>query len=217
MPARRPYTRRPRSRRRTPWYRRKYSALQAGGYLARQVWRLKGLVNSETFKHDVGASINVSNSTGAGLISLSAIAQGDTQATRTGTSIFARALNGSLLFERNASATYTYLRYMILIDTQQIASTVPTISDVLQSDHQSHLNTTTVGRFKILKGGHLRVDGTMLTREVKINIPMRHHIRYANNSDTSYQKGEIYLLLLSSESTNTPIVRYNFRLSYHDN
>lgn len=178
---------------------------------------IKGLVNSEMLKLDNGGSSAIDNVTSNSLIPLHAIAQGDGDSARTGNSIFARALNGNINFEKHASATYTYVRCMILMDTQQVGDTTPTVLTVLQSDWASHLNTATVGRFKVLYSKIVVLNSARPSVQIKYNKAMRHHIRYNSTASTDIQKGGIYMLLTSSESTNTPTVRYNLRLSYHDN
>lgn len=204
-------------RRRTAWYNRRYSAKDLAKQALRQAWRLRGLVNSEMCKLDNGASASVTNSNAQSLIPLAGLERGDGDDQRTGNSIFARALNGNLFFEKNTSATFTYIRMMLVIDTQEVADGVPSVAAVLQSDYASHLNTSSVGRFKVLRSKVITLNSNAPSRNLKINIPMRHHIRYNGSATTDTQKGQIYLLLLSSEATNTPTVRYNLRLSYHDN
>lgn len=180
-------------------------------------YSLRGKVNSEMYKLDNGGSSAIDNVTSNSLIHLSAIAQGDGDTARTGNSIFARSLNGNINFEKNTSATYTYVRCMILMDTQQIGDTTPTVANVLQSDWASHLNTATVGRFKVLYSKIIVLNSNRPSIQVKFNKAMRHHIRYNSTASSDIQKGGIYMLLTSSESTNTPTIRYNLRLCYHDN
>lgn len=213
---RRRYTRR-RSRGRPQWYNRRYSAKDLAKRALQQAWRLRGLVNSEMLKHDIGGSTNVNATTSIPLKNLVAIPQGDTDITRTGNSIFARALHGTVVCEKHASATFTYVRVMLLLDTQSISDTDPVISDVLESNWQSHLNSDTVGRFNVLAGKTIVLDANRPSMTMKINKPMRHHVRYNGPASTDVQRGAMYLLLLSSETVNLPTVRYNLRLSYHDN
>lgn len=219
MPMSRRYRKRKTYRRKstTPWYNRRYNALQLASKAAKGVWYLKGLVNSELLKLDVGASTTPTNVTSQSLILMNGIAQGDGDGQRTGNSIFMRSINTNLFFEKNTSATFTYIRIMFVQDTQQIADTTPTVADVLDSDYASHLNKNTVGRFKVLMSKIITLNPNYPSTAKKFNYATRHHIRFNGSASTDVQKGAIYMLLLSSEATNTPTVRYNSRLSYHDN
>lgn len=187
------------------------------------VQRLRGLVNSEMNKADYGAAPTVSDNPAQTLIHLSAVAIGDSASQRTGNSIYARALNGTLTFERSAASTTvaTYVRMMLVQDTQQIAdsggASLTAVSDVLQSDWESHLNQATVGRFKVLKSKIIMLNSQYPSATLKFNKAMRHHIRYNGTLSSDIQRGGLYLVLLSNEATNVPTVRYNIRLSYHDN
>lgn len=189
--------------------------------LARQavqgVHYLKGLVNSELNKSDFGALTTPTNVTSQSLIHMTAVDQGDSDQTRTGNSIYVRSLNGTVAFEKNTSANATYIRFMIIKDTQQIGDTTPIISDVLESDWMSHLNSDTVGRFQILRSCYIHLNSDIPTRIKRFNLPMRHHIRFNGTAAGDIQKGGLYLLALSNEGTAIPNLRYNFRLSYHDN
>lgn len=223
-----PYRRRPRYRR-----RRRYTPRSTGFFntskftpqkaysmavqAAKDIWYIKGLINSEMHKLDNGASITPSNSNAQSLIPLAALERGDGDDQRTGNSVFVRSVNGNIFFEKNTSATFTYVRMMIVIDTQEVADGTPSVAAVLQSDYASHLNTTTVGRFKVLASKVITLNSNVPSRNHKINLPMRHHIRYNGSATTDTQRGQIYLLFISSEATNTPTCRYNLRLSYHDN
>lgn len=184
------------------------------------VQKLRGLVNSEMNKVDFGAAATPDNTTSQNCIHLTAVGVGDGDTQRTGNSIYVRALNGMLTFERNSASTNTatYVRMMLIQDTQQIGDGTPQVQHVLQSDWESHLNTTTVGRFKVLKSKVIVLNSQYPTSSIKFNKAMRHHVRYNGNTTSDIQRGGLYLLLISSEAAGSqPTVRYNIRLSYHDN
>lgn len=216
-----PYLRKRRQTAKKPkkayWYDRKYSAKDLAIKALRNVNNIRGLVNSEMLKLDVGASTTPTNVTSQSLILLNGVAQGDGDTQRTGNSIYARALNANMFFEKHSSATFTYIRVMVVQDNQQISDTTPTVADVLESDYASHLAKTTVGRFTVLMSKIITLNSNLPSRSAKFNYAMRHHIRFNGSASSDVQKGAIYLLLISSEATNTPTVRYNYRLSFHDN
>lgn len=204
-----------------PWYNRKYSPADLAKTALWGVNKLRGLVNSEMYKWDVvetGAVVtSAQNSYSA---RLSAIPQGDGDNARTGNSIFARSLNIRGQVINNISGTPPeYMRVMVVLDTQQIGDTTPNLADVLENNgYNSHLLKSTVGRFKILFSSIYEVNSTInISRTFDINIPMRHHIRYNGTAGTDVQKGGLYIMAISSEATNGPTLRFDSRLSYHDN
>lgn len=181
---------------------------------------LKGLVNSEMHKFD-SAAITNSNILNTGNVDgLCKVAVGDTFADRTGNSIYARALNiNGLLSWNSASATGPqYVKLSVVKDMQQVSDTDPAYGDIYESTTTlGHLNSATVGRFKILwtRTYVLQYDRQQIP--FKINLPMRHHIRYNGTAGTDIQKGDLYITYLGTSSNNYPLISYRSRLSFHDN
>lgn len=208
-------------RRQVPWYRKKYNAVQVASAALRGVNYLKGLVNSEKFKHDFTGTPNVDWS--GTVVSLTSISQNDTDTGRTGNSIFVRSLyiRGQVVI--NASATSSeFVRIMIFIDKQQVGDTAPTAADVLETTSNinapnSPLNLQTVGRFTLLRSFQLSVNPEKPSVQWKVNIPMRHHVRYNGTTANDIQRGGLYMLMISDNSSDLPQVRYYGRISYHDN
>lgn len=199
-----------------PWWKRKYSV----GDLAHTAWRgvryLKGLVNSETFKFDTSTTVNPS-STGA-VVHLTAIAQGDGDSDRNGNSVFSRSLYIRGIMTKNASATTTFLRVLIVRDNQQVGDGTPGVTDILESAaNTAPLNSNTVGRFTVLWDRIFALDSDKLTDQFVRFIPMRYHIRYNGSAGTDIQKGGLYLVHLSDQATNTPSLNFHARVGYHDN
>lgn len=219
--------RRPSSRRRrpgsaVPWYSRKYSTLEIAQKAYSTAKYLTGLVNSEVHKFD--GSNTVTPTYSGGLDNLCGIAQDDTDAGRTGNSIFVRKLGirGIVNWNSAVAGSSQLVRLMVIIDKQQISDTAPGAADVLESTGSSQainsfLNSATVGRFTVLKSIVLRVDADDPQRTFQMNIPLKHHIRYNGGGSGDGQKGLIYLLYVSDASTNNPSVVYSHRLSFHDN
>jgi hypothetical protein len=196
-----------------------YSTMGSLKYLAGQVWKIKGLINSELYKYTQSYSGNATNS---GSVShLSQIAQGDDEFNRSGNSIYIRSLNFKGYFSRAvAGDAVQKVRFILFIDTQQIGDTAPSVTDVLESANvNAHLSNLTVGRFKILNNMEITLDSVnKLSRNFDINVPMRHHVRYNGPLSTDQQKGAIYALLISTQTTaNYPVITSEYRISYHDN
>lgn len=205
-------------------YRRRggYTTMGSALYLAKKAYRginyLKGLVNSEKYHLDTSISGQTINT--AGVVShLTAIAQGDNDPGRTGNSIFVRGLSYSFSLNMNASATNTWVRFVILIDTQQVGDTSPGITTVFESVNVGALmNHLTLGRFKIIRDKVYVFNSSNLTSiQKKGYISMRHHVRFNGTADTDIQKGGIYLMLVSNEGTNLPVLTGMFRIMFHDN
>lgn len=199
------------------------SAWKTAKWAAQQAWKLKGLVNSEMLKYDTNESGTTITSAGTYVSHLTSIAIGDTDTTRTGNSIYVRAVNihGRVVYNATSGVTPTFLRLMVVIDSQQVGDTLPLISSVIDTTnggYQAHMLNTTVGRFKVLYSKIITTDSVQNTvKPFEINLPMRHHVRYNGSAGTDIQKGGIYVLAISSEAINGPKLIWNARVSYHDN
>lgn len=201
------------------------SSLQRALYMAQMAWRgvryIKGLVNSEKYANDVSITSAIP-ATGT-VVALTDIAQGDTDITRTGNSIFVRSvfLRGSLTSSAD-DATGTVVRIILFSDTQQTSDTAPSAASVLSGvDIDAPLNRTTAGRYNIMWdmmfNMPLQSDSGVNIRQVKRFQSLRHHVRYNGAASTDIQKNGIYLLLLSNQATNTPTPNLTARVMYHDN
>lgn len=223
MPYRRYYKKRRYTRRKkaTSWYNRKYSIAQMASKAIKGVNYIRGLVNSEKFKHDISGSQSIGyNGT---VTSLVGITQGDGDGARTGNSIYVRSISMKGSIERNsAGSAIQKVRIMWLIDKQQVGDTVPAASDILDTTGSaiaplSLLNDTTVGRFTILKSRLYNVTSDKPCVTLNWNMSMRHHVRFNGSTTTDIQKGAIYMLVISDAATNLPTLDRFIRVSYHDN
>lgn len=199
------------------WYDKKYSARSLAIKGLKNIHYIKGLINSELLKHDNTFTATIS-STGV-VNNLTNIGQGDSVSTRTGNSIFVRSIFGRIAISHNNASNNTFHRIILFIDTQNVSDTSPAVTDVLQaSGITAPLNRETVGRFKILMDRYFATNTVDTSSKViKINKQMRHHVRFNGATSNDIQKGGIYILMLSSEPTNTPSYTYTLRTSYHDN
>lgn len=204
-------------RRRTGWG----GYLKTGMSLARQVWKLKGLVNSEMYKLDtVWAPAAMTN----GFCSLiPKIAIGDGDSDRTGNSVFVRAFNFKGQLTHNAAGVNNQVvRVSVIIDQQQIGDTSPSYTDIYESvSPYAHLNSVTVGRFKVLWTQTYVVNNYDKNLAlININLPMRHHVRYNGSATTDIQRGGLYICASCDEvgtADKFPTIAGEHRVSYHDN
>lgn len=210
-------TRRRRSRRRTPWYARKYNAMQLAAKAAKGVWYLKGLVNSEMLHTQTLGSSSISSS--GTVFLLNGLAQGDTSSARTGNSVLMRNCHLRLGFAQNATAVTTFYRVILFWDTQQVGDTSPTVTDILESaSPYSPLATASVGRFRILKSWFFSTDDTKAqTKAINHYSKFRVHSRFNGTASSDIQKNGLYLMAISDQSTNTPTMAYSMKVGYHDN
>lgn len=183
----------------------------------RGVRYLKGLVNAELHSADFSATGTAIPSSGS-IVPFTAIAQGDNYNNRQGNSILAKYLFGRMEFVKNGSSNYTFIRVIFFRDTQQIGDTDPAVTDVLSSANTlSPLNQFQKGRFTIMKDMRVRLDTNKITSSYKIKIKLPFHIRYNGTTGGDLQKNGVYMLVIGSEPTNTPLYSYNFRISFYDN
>jgi len=147
------------------------------------------------------------------------VGQGDTNATRTGNSIFSRMIFAQGVFTLNASADEDTVRVIVFSDKQQIGDTTPGVTDVLTSANiNSPLNVLTLGRFQILKDFKRTFTSAGVNRGTyKFAIPMRHHVRYNGTASSDVQKGGLFVLLIGSQPTNTLNHSAEWRLTFYDN
>lgn len=201
----------------SPWYKRKYNAMQLASKAWKGVRYIKGLVNSEMLTATYTANIGPS-STGT-ILSLNQLGQGDGNGQRTGLSVFMRRINAHFTVVNNSTAGQVFHRWILFIDNQQIGDTAPAVTDVLEtSDVRSSLNPNTSGRFTILKNWEFYTSQLSSDcKNVKYFKDLRHHIRFNGVNTGDVQRGGIYMIFLSNQPTNTPTVSYNIKTSYHDN
>lgn len=208
---------------RRSWYNKKYSV----GQLARSAWRgvnyIKGLVNAELYKFDNAIAAGSVASDVPIVQALHNIANGDGDGKRTGNSIFVRnvLIDGVASFNTASTPISQTISMAVVMDKQQIGDTAPGWTDVFDASATfAHLNPSTVGRFTILRRLNLVLDKNgNSTKFFKINIPMRHHVRYNGELAADVQRGGLYFMAISdtAASGDEPLISCRLRTSYHDN
>lgn len=202
-----------------PWYAKKYSVSQMAQKALKGVNYIRGLVNSEMYKLDTAVTGTVPDS--GSVTHVTAIPQGDGEGNRSGNSVYVRSLNwkGQVFRTTSGNANQT-MRIIVFCDNQQITDSSPGVTDLLQSATvYSHLNKNTVGRFSILANKVFMLSSTGdLGKQVNINIPLKHHVRYNGSATGDIARGGLYVLCISDQaSTNYPSIQSEVRVSYHDN
>lgn len=208
-------------KKKTSWYNKKYSAKDIALKALKNTQYLKGLVNSELFHKDSPYSGALSAQ--YNITPLCNIAQGDTSVLRTGNSILLKSCYIRLEFSINSNVTGQTSFLMALVkDTQQVADTQPTITDIFdsQTSPQTMINLSNSGRFKLLwrKTQFLTPSsGGRSAMEINKYFKLYDHVRYNGTASTDIQKNGYYFVIITSESTNFPTVNGTIRVGYHDN
>lgn len=189
---------------------------------AKDIWYIKGLVNSEMLHADFtyGPGTNIPN-TGF-VTNVVALSQGDGSNNRTGNSILLRNLAYRYKLDINSSvSSNTTILFMLIKDTQTEADGLPAVTTVLQSSTTwSLMNLLTAGRFKIIKRRNYTLtpaSGGRPSIEIKGYHKIYDHVRYNGTTANDIQKNGYYMLWLSSETTNQPTIVGSMRIGYHDN
>lgn len=213
-------------RRRRPIRSRRGYRKSSGGSalaLAKAAWKgvkfIRGIVNAEKRTHVVQLQTTVG--TTPVINELTAIAQGDDYNGREGRSILAKSLYLRGYIQKNASATISVMRMIVVMDTMN-QGTAPTWGDVFNStDVSSPLSPTNsggaLGRFKILYDKLYRLTADTPTANLYVYRKLHHHIKYEGTASTDTVRNAIYILSLSTEATNTVGRDIFSTLKFYDN
>lgn len=185
--------------------------------------------DAEDHYFDVTASQGAggANYSSAGTVEvLSAVAQGDSYSGRTGEQINPKSLMIRFYAQGNPSWTNpSNLRVIVFQDMQIRSSTLPTVADILETtSYISDINHIAVNakRFRILMDRHVVLDPTAANlyadgSGINFNLSRKLNgkITYTNSS-TGTQKGNIFMLVISDQATNTPGFTYYSRLVFDE-
>lgn len=198
------------------------SAMGMAGTALKGFWQLKKLINAEFKNFDVPAAGFGAVTTGGTIQSLSQIAEGDDFGQRTGRSILGKSIYVMGTLSMNASAFNSCLRFILFYDTQYNGA-MPVVTDVLASANwlsPLNINTISSQRFKIIwdKMFDMQQNGRQ-GYTFKKYFKLNHHLKYNATTGTAASglSGQVLVLLIGSEVTNTPSINYSSRLRYVDN
>ncbi len=216
-----PYQRRTRRRRRTP-YSRSGAYLNTASKALSVAYAVKKLINVEYKQLRTNFTADP-NSTGS-VIGLTAIPQGDADTTRDGNKIRAKHLMISGVALINASAAETRIRYVVVRDNNG-TTTRPVLTDVFSSANVMFNNGIKLSdpqknsRFTVLWDKVLILSSTGGKEQVPFSYSMTldHHIYFTGSSATDEGKGHLYLLEVSSEAANDPVISAAAVVKFIDN
>jgi len=180
--------------------------------LAKKVARM---VNVEYKAFDSDFSGGVDNA--GGIVNIFTPVQGSNYDQRDGDSVKPLRLSGRLFITQNGSAQKTALRIIIFRGKQENQQPY-TVADVLQiPSHLAPKATHERFRTKILydKLYHMSNNGNS-SIVANYDFKLFGHTLFAND-DTEVENGGIYVLVISNENANFPVVNWYLRTSYTDN
>lgn len=188
--------------------------------LARDVYRVKSLVNAEFKKVDVTNTSAVPSTTWSTVL-LNGVAQGDDNDQRNGRSLKCTSINVNGFLLKHNSAAQTIIR-IALVYMARTESANPTLSHVFTTDNSvvSKYNVDHAGDYKILFDRTIMLDGANKTMsKISIRRKLYNHMKFSGTGGTvsSIESGGLFLIYMSNEGTNTPTFNYSSRFRYVDN
>lgn len=150
---------------------------------------------------------------------VSSIAVGDGPSNRDGSQIRVKSFNVQMQYIINSSATTTTIRWLIVKDRRVQVGSTPAWTDIYDSNEvvNTFINIEDQWRrFQIIRSGVVTLNVNQNpAASTDIYIPCSLPVRY----DTSNQviDNNVWLILASNESTNTPTINYRYRVRFYDN
>lgn len=175
-------------------------------------------------------ALNTAATDNAGsIVLLSGCSQGTTFGTRVGETISAKFLEFRLdCYPNGAQTNATNLRIIVFQDRQIRTSTLPTVSDVLETvTYNSPINHVAINakRFRILFDKDFELDPwasgsgvstTQSFQQIKKRYKLGTRIVYSNSS-TGTQRNNVYVLYISDKATAAaPAVNMYSRITFED-
>lgn len=209
------------------------------GTLTQQVKSLQRVVRNlaPEIKY-VDNSVGASNITSGGaVVHLTAIAQGDTQGTRTGNTVYVKSLSIIGRWSRASDVALgvnNAYRIIVFVDKEQIADTAPSVSDVVAgSPIPQFPNLDNLERFRVLYFGPIKeaarmqtdadafVLGTPSTTPTvnmyfKVNLKPNIKVSYNGSASTDIEKNGIYIGFISNDIQDTIDTVATCRVGYTD-
>lgn len=166
----------------------------------------------------VGSTISPTNT---GLITdFTLIGQGDGNSNRDGTKISPVRLQMIMQWVGDVKSSGDIYRTVIFIDRQQIASTPPTYLQVFKENGSlSQYNHSNLGRFKILYDQCFTSNNAIDVRiswlqkiDLKLSLPML----WVGSASSSISKNGLYMINVSTNTGDLPLVSFSTRFAYTD-
>ncbi len=177
---------------------------------------------SELKYHDVNFVATAVTTTGS-IAHLTGIPAGDGASERDGNSIRAAYLRMNFQVIANVLGGQQTVRRIIFVDRQQIADTIPAISELIDTggtqDYLALPRNTTKQRFRILSDKLFTFSttgGKSLVVKTDFISMTNMEIRYNATLSSDIQKNGIWIFTMSNQAGNPPSVAYKSRVAYRD-
>lgn len=202
------------------------------GPLRAQLKSLQSIVKNlapEIKYADVALTASNIPTTGA-VVHITAIAQGDTQSTRTGNTVNVTSLSfrGSFAGATDVSIV-SYMRILIVVDKQQVADTSPAAGDIITSANPVNAlpNLENLERFRILHASgvydlrRMQLDTDLSnapTQSAYFDYSWTGNIKvsYNGTATSDIEKNGIYFVILSDVAAATSDFGGSCRVAYTD-
>jgi len=171
----------------------------------------------EAKTHIIGAGVAPG---GAGaVISLVNIDGGSGRDQRTGNRVTFNNIEMRATARSNAAGANQnqLIRMLIVKDLQTVNSTIPSVSQILQSDVRSGFSLNDRGRFQVMFDKSFQLSQTSQTSEfLYYKLPVTCTTEWVANTGPQHSKNAIFCLFISDLTTNGPSLDYNIRMNYMD-
>ncbi len=221
MPYNKKYKRK--RKRRSGYYRHGMNALELASKSLAVATTLKKLINVEFKFHDVQITATAVSTT-ATISQLTNIPQGDTDITRDGAQVKVTRLNLKYLLASHASAANTAVRLMLVLD-KQTNGAIYAIADLLADTTAndiivSGLNLDNKYRFRVLYNQVVLLNNEGWNNKYHvINKQLQQRLRFESSTPSiaDLNSGSLSFVIVSNQTTNTPLVTMFSRIRYVDN
>lgn len=209
----------PKTRQNSKWKKTAGTVANVATRALKTALLVKSLVNVESKVIDIAPFASGVSNTGV-IYTLNSLGQGTTSVTRVGDSVKFQALHLNGYITQHASATNTIVRVWLIRFKEPRGSTINLSTDFWQNVNVlSYIQTQKRDRYAILydRTFHLQAGGAsqvQIEKHVKLNA----HTKYDGNAGTiaDIQTNGYFLVALSNEATNTPVINACLRLRYTD-
>lgn len=201
---------------------------RTSGTLTQQVKSLQKIVKglSPEIKY-LDTSLVITDITNAGNVThLTAVAQGDTQSTRTGNTINVKTLHWQLHCRCSTATNTSAFRYAIVMDKEQVGDTAPAITDVFTSNDPvvSLPSLDNLERFRMLyispvfdcQSIQNNSTPNTIRRTTTFDWSGNIKVSYNGTAGTDIEKNGIYMLVLTDDASNTIDFEGVCRIGYTD-
>lgn len=188
-------------------------------YLISKMKYLLSMINSEVHVFDQDSASTTVTSTGSVLAITSGVTQGDTNATRTGNSVLSKSLYtlGNITVNPLMTALGVQVRVMWILHKESTGAT-PAVTDILtEASIESPIKVGAGEEFKVLRDKTYVLTATRPISAIKEFIDFTGKSLHQKWVGATEEENHIYMLWISTESSNPPSIDIYNRFRFYDN